>query len=59
MGTGAFAPQGGAPSATLGGGSYCNNYTIGFSASRSWSGYNSSVSTISAANLTMFWAIKY
>ena len=56
---GAFAPQGNPPAAQIAGGGYCNNYTIGFMASRSWAGYNDSVTTISAANLTMKWLIKY
>lgn len=57
--SGAFHPQGDVPSATLDGGSYCGNYTIGFMASRSWNGYNSGVTSIMARNLCVRFLIKY
>lgn len=57
--SGVFQPQDDVPKATLGGGSYCGNYTIGFMASRSSSCYNSSVSNIMARNLCMLFLIKY
>lgn len=57
--SGSFQPQGNVPSATLGGGSYCGNYTIGFMASRSSSCYNGNVRNIMARNLCMRFLIKY
>ena len=57
--TGSFYPTGPAPQAQIAGGSYCNNYTIAFSASRTWAGYNDSVASIMAANVTMLFIIKY
>ncbi len=56
---GAFFPTGNPPAANIAGGGYCLNYTLGFKASRSWAGYNSSVTSIMARNLTILFIIKY
>lgn len=46
-------------SATIAGGSYLSNYRVWFDASRKWGGYNSSVTSVMAQNLTMLFIIKY
>lgn len=57
--SGSFYPKGTPPVAHIGGGNYCLNYTLDFMASRSWTGYNSSVTNIMARNLCMLFIIKY
>ena len=45
--------------AGVAGGSFLSNYRVCFDSSRKWSGYNNSVTSIMAQNLTILYIIKY
>ena len=45
--------------AGIAGGSFLSNYRIWLDASRVWGGYNTSVTSVMAQNLTMYYIVKY
>lgn len=59
--SGAFQPQGNVPAATLGAGSYCGNYTLGFSAENSCNVFSSSNTGnwVLPRSISVYMCIKY